>query len=348
MPRIGRAVAASVLPDGGHASRAPEAALQLLLDLLALDDGWTQRGYQVPDEAVRAIDRLTAALRFFTLPDGRLACFQGGEQSEPMLIAAARAHDDAEASGPPSHAPHSGYQRLEGRSIQVMMDVGRPAPAPWNVSACAQAGAIEVVCGKDRLVTNSGWSLRAPWAQALRLTDGGSTVSLAHESAGAPLGGWPARLLGPRLVGGPAQVEVRRASAEAGVWLDFSHDGWAGRVGLMHERRLYLDFAADELRGEDQFTATGPPRASRVIPYAVHFHLPPEVEAVLARDHRSVLLRGPSAKGWWLRNDAVDVRVEPAVCFRHGQQVATRQVVLLGHVHVDKGGRVRWKLTAAE
>ena len=85
-----------------------------------------------------------------------------------------------------------------------------------------------------------------------------------------------------------------------------------------------------------------------MIPYAVHFHLPPEVEAVLARDNRSVLLRGPSAKGWWLRNDAVDVRVEPDVHFRGGQQLASRQVVLLGHLRADRGGRVRWKLTAVE
>lgn len=347
-PRIGRAIAQVVLPDGGHISRSPEAGLELLLDLLSLDDGWTQRGLQIPEEAVRAIDRLTAGLRFFTLPDGRLACFQGGEESTPQIIAAARAHDDVLASGPPAHAPHTGYQRLVGQTIQVMMDVGRPAPSPWNASACAQPAAIEVVCGKDRLITNTGWSLRAPGAQALRLTDGGSTVALAHGSAGSPLGGWPARLIGPRLVGGATHVEVKRAASDAGVWLDFTHDGWVHQLGLTHLRRLYLDIAADELRGEDLFTPMPGARDRRVIPYAVHFHLAPEVEAVVARDHRSVLLRGPSSKGWWLRNDATDVRVEPSVHFRDGRQIATEQVLLLGHLHAEKGGRVRWKLTAVE
>lgn len=345
---IGETAAQAVLPDGGHASRSPEAGLELLLDLLALDDGWTQRGLAIPEEAVRAIDRLTAGLRFFTLPDGRLACFQGGEESSAELVAAARAHDDAEASGPPPHAPHSGYQRLVGKSIQAVMDVGRPAPPPWSASACAQPGAIEVMCGKDRLITNTGWSLRAPGAQALRLTDGGSTVALGHGSAGALLAGWPARMLGPRLVGGPARVEVKRVASEAGIWLDFSHDGWVPEFGLTHARHLFLDLSADELRGEDLFTPTAAARGRRVIAYAVHFHLTPEVEAVVARDHRSVLLRGPSAKGWWLRNDATDVRVEPSVHFREGRHVATRQVVLLGHVQGERGGRVRWKLTAVD
>ena len=347
LPWLERLIPKTVLPDGGHVSRAPEAGLELLFDLLALDDGLEQRGRQTPEPVLSAIDRLKAALRFFTLPDGRLACFQGGEEGDPQRIAAARATDEAGEGSPPAEAPYAGYQRLVGRTIQVIMDVGRPAPDPYSITACAQPGAIEVVCGTDRLITNSGWSPRAARSQALRLTDGGSTIALSHESAGALLSGWMGRMLGPRLAGGTRHAEARRAVTDAGVWVDFTHDGWAA-LGLKHDRRLYLDLTADELRGEDQFTPSGPVSGSRVISYAVHFHLPPEVEAVVARDNKSVLLRGRSNKGWWLRNDAVDVRVEPDVHFRDGRQLSSRQVVLLGHLRADRGGRVRWKLSAVE
>ena len=347
LARLERLIVRTVLPDGGHVCRSPEAGLELLLDLLLLEDGLEQRGLQTPEVVLAAVDRLKAALRFFTLPDGRLGCFQGGEEGDPEHIAAARSADEAGEAVPAAEAPYAGYQRLAGGTIQVMMDVGRPAPDPYSVTACAQPGAIEVVCGGDRLITNSGWSPKAARSQALRLTDGGSTVALGHESAGSPLGGWMARMLGPRLAGGVRHAEARRSATDTGVWIDFSHDGWAA-LGLRHDRRLYLDLAADELRGEDQFTPTAPATGPRVIPYTVHFHLPPEVEAVVARDNKSVLLRGPSSKGWWLRNDAVDVRVEPDVHFRGGQQLASRQVVLLGHLRADRGGRVRWKLTKVE
>ncbi len=345
--RIGRALPETVLADGGHVSRSPEAGMELLFDILAFDDVCAQRGLETPPEAARALDRLTAAMRFFTLPDGRLACFQGGEQSDPVRVAAARAHDDAEAAGPPPHAPHAGYQRLIGRSIQVMMDAGTIAPAPWSATACAQPGAIEVVCGADRLITNAGWSPRAPDAQAHRLTDASSTAALGHQTTARPISGWEGKLLGPRLAGGPGDVEVKRNAAESGLWLDFSHDGWVAGFGLLHRRRLFLDLVADELRGEDQFEPQGHPSA-RVVPYTIRFHAGPEVEVVLARDNQSVLLRGPSQKGWWLRNDAVEVRVEPSVHFHNGRPLHARQVVLMGHLHADKGGRVRWKLTAVE
>jgi uncharacterized heparinase superfamily protein len=347
LPRLVRLIPRTVLLDGGHGSRSPEAGLEFLLDLLALADGLEQRGIDIPEPINAAIDRLRAALRFFTLPDGRLACFNGGEESDPELIAAASDPQHMGSGPPPAEAPYAGYQRMAGRTIEVIMDVGKPAGDDFGETACAQPGAIEIVCGHERLVTNSGWSPRASRSQALRLADGGSTVALGRDSPGAPLAGWIGKTLGPRLVGGARQVAVRRTTSDAGVWIDFSHDGWS-ELGIRHERRLFLDLKADELRGEDQFSPTGAPKDARVIPYAVHFHLPPEVEAAVARDHKSVLIRGPSSKGWWLRNDAVDVRVEPDVHFAQGQQMPSLQVVLLGHLRADRGGRVRWKLAMVE
>jgi uncharacterized heparinase superfamily protein len=46
--RLERALDATVLPDGGHRSRSPEAALELLLDLQTLDDLLLQRGREAP------------------------------------------------------------------------------------------------------------------------------------------------------------------------------------------------------------------------------------------------------------------------------------------------------------
>ena len=343
LARLGAALPVTVLPDGGHASRSPEAALQLLLDLLSVDDALLQLGREPPEELARAIDRLTGALRFFTLADGGLACAQGGEACDPVLVTAARAHDDAEGAPGPVSAPHSGYEKMIGGSLQVMVDAAPPAGGAWSVTACAHPLAIEVVCGKDRLITNSGWSPRSDGHEPLRLTPGGSTATLASASAGAPLGGFRARTLGPRLAGGARTVDVRRHQAPEGVWLELSHDGWAGAFGLTHERRLFLDVIDDELRGEDRFV---PLRAgaSRNLPFSVRFQLHPQVKVSLARDQRSVLLQAPHARGWWLRNDAHEVTIEPAVHLAGGRARRTAQVVLRSQISGDRGGRIRWKL----
>jgi uncharacterized heparinase superfamily protein len=347
MPRLAKALDLTVLPDGGHASRSPQAGLELLLDLLALDDGLSQLG-QPPAEGVsQAIDRLTAAVRFFALPDGALASFQGGEAGDPARVAAARAHDATAAKDSPlGEAPFSGYQRLTGPSLTVMIDAGPPARDGWSVAACGQPAAIEILAGRERLITNGSWSPSATGPQALRLAAGGSTVALGAGVVGQPLSGGLARALGPRLIGGADRVEVHRRESEAGVWVEVSHGGWLATTGLTHERRLFLDRAHDEVRGEDRFIPASD-AAPRPVAVAVHFHLHPQVRALLAQDQRSVLLRGRSPRGWWLRNDASEVTLEPSVVFHDGLPVRTVQIVLRGRLRADRGGRVRWKLAAA-
>ena len=358
LDRLEPALKASVLADGGHASRSPEAGLELLFDLMTLDDGLQQLGLPAPEEMARAIDRLGAGLRYFTLADGRLASFQGGEQSGTERVIAAGAFGQAErdeaAGGPllstsPS-APHAGYEKLIGRRIQAIVDAAPPARGAWSPTACAQPLAIEVIGGRDRLITGSGWSSRAEGHQGLRLTPAASTLTLAEGSAGAPIGGLRARLLGYRLEGGAQTVDLRRHDAHAGAWLELSHDGWAQAFGLIHERRLFLDAASDELRGEDRVRPQDEPAPDvrRIAQFAVRFHLQPGVRAELADDQRAVLLKGPSNTGWWLRSDAAELSLEPSLHLSGGRPRRTLQIVLRGLIGAERPGRIRWKIAAQE
>jgi len=341
---------AMVLADGGHATRSPEAGVELLFDLLTLDDALGQRGRPSPEALSRAIDRLSTAARFFTLGDGHLAAFHGGEAIAPARIAAALAHDDA-GPQPLNAAPHSGYHKMIGGSIELIADCGPPPAGPLSVAACAQPAAVEIVCAKDRLITSCGWSPEAAGAHAFRLSDAASTVSVGDGSAGRPLSGFRARALGPWLVDGAAQVEAKRHDDVGGVWLDIVHDGWR-HLGLQHARRLFLDAVNDELRGEDALTPVAGPAdpngPRRYLPFAVRFHLHPEARASIARDGKSVLIRGPSNIGWWLRNDAVDVEIAPTAHFDHGLARKAGQIVLKSQVRPEVGAKIRWKLTRAE
>lgn len=352
---ISRHIDVMVLADGGHATRSPEAGVELLFDLLTLDDALGQRGRPSPESLSRAIDRLSTAARFFTLGDAHLAAFHGGEAIGPQRIAAALAHDDA-GPRPLNTAPHSGFQKMVGGSLEVIADCGRPPLGPLSVHACAQPAALEIVCAKDRLITSCGWSPEAAGAHAFRLSDAASTVSVGDGSAGRPLSGFRARALGAWLVDGATSVEAKRHDDVGGVWLDIVHDGWR-HVGLTHARRLFLDAVNDELRGEDSLTPVaaapdapqdgiGGPR--RYLPFAVRFHLHPEARASIARDGKSVLIRGPNNIGWWLRNDAVDVAIAPSAHFDHGLARKAGQVVLKSQVRPEVGAKIRWKLTRAE
>jgi uncharacterized heparinase superfamily protein len=345
--RLSRALPRAVGPDGGHASRSPEAGLELLLDLLALEDGLGQLSEPLPDAAAAAIARLGAAVRIQTLPDGRLATLQGGGPSTAARVAAARGTDAEPADGAGTVA---GATRIRSPLLTVFADTAPPARGPWSSAACAQPLSLEIVCGKDRLVTGCGWTPRAADRQGLRLTPGHSTLTLGETSTGEPLGGWKSELLGPRLVGRPLHVEANQRDGEGAVWLEIEHDGWVHEFGLLHQRRLYLDQRLDELRAEERLhPAPGQKEVVRAIaaPYAVRFQLEPGVQASLARDRRSILLRGHSGRGWWFRTDGPDVAIEPSVHVDEGLTRRSLQIVVRGSARTDSETKIRWKLSPA-
>ncbi|MFN3352049.1 MAG: heparinase II/III family protein [Brevundimonas sp.] len=352
LARLPGALAATVGPDGGHASRSPEAALELRLDLLTLEDGLNQISEASPPELHEALGRLAEALARMTLPDGRLAAFQGGGPAASSRVAAALSDlEQAPDSGP---GEVNGYRRIASPLLTVMADAAAPARGGWGEASCAQPLALEIICGRDRLVSSAAWTPRALERQALRLTPGASTLTLGDGSLGEPLGGWRAELLGPRLFGADYGVKVEHREGEGAVWLELEHDGWVKAYGLLHQRRLYLDQRLDELRAEERLHPApghgrGESQQARVIaaPYAVRFHLEPGVQASLARDRRSILLRGHSGRGWWFRTDGPDVAIEPSVHVEDGLTRRATQIVVRGSARTDAETRIRWKLNPA-
>jgi uncharacterized heparinase superfamily protein len=283
----------------------------------------------------RAIDRLAAAVRFFTVADGGLAAFQGGAPLTAAYVAAARAQD--ELGDRPTPADRNGYHRMEGAGLQVVVDAAPPPAGQWSLAATASPLALEVLVKGRRLIDPA----------AGRGIEAASTATVGERPLGEVLTGFAAGALGPRLTGAEAPVDAQRHEAPGAVWLELAHHGWMTRYGLMHQRRLYVDIAAGELRGEDRLTPTSKaqgPDGRHFIPYAIRFHLHPGVSALVTQDQRSVLLRiEGEAEGWLLRNDALDISIEPSPRLdRAGQQI-----VLRGQRRADSGARVRWKLAPA-
>jgi uncharacterized heparinase superfamily protein len=329
--RLERALPDAVLPDGAHATRSPEAGLELLADLAALDDALTQRGLPPGPELSRAIERLSAATRFFTLADGRLAAAQGGHDAAAARIAAALAHDDDERAVTEA-LQDGGYHRLGSGELQLMVDAGAPPQGAWSGSATASAGAFELMARGRRLVVG-----------------GHESVVLDDAPVATPLRGFAAWALGPRLEGGRFRVTPRRSEGDGVTLLEISHDAWLARLGLRAERRLYLDSATAELRGEERFIPTRRLRgdAKRFTPYAVTFVLHPEVRAQASLDGKSAVIRWGNEAGWQLRTDASAVSLERAEHWVDGERRGTTRIVLSGVFRLGVGGRVRWKIARA-
>jgi uncharacterized heparinase superfamily protein len=333
-----------ILPDGGHVSRNPEALIELLLDLLPLRQVLASRNVAPPQPMLNAIDRMMPMLRFFRHGDGDFAQFNGMGPTALELVATVLAYDDARGT-PVANAAHSGYQRLEAGGSVVVMDTGRPPPMQVSREAHAGCLSFEFSAGLQRIVINCGLPAvnRAGWRDVARATAAHSTVVFNDTSSCRFLesGSFKRLFAGSPIVTGPASVPVAREEPGDSILVRASHDGYADRFGVIHQRTLMLTKDGNRLEGEDTFFPATGDQIPREDAFALRFHLHPAIRATRLTDGHGVMLVAPDRDVWTLtaHEDLVELEESVYLAGRDGPR-RTTQVVIYGRAR--KVPQVRW------
>ena len=332
-------MASDIMPDGGHASRSPEALVETLGAVIPLREALLRRQLPVPAALRDAIDRMIPMLRFFRHGDGGLAHFHGAGHVPASAVEAVLAFDDV-GGQPAANARYVGFQRIEAGASALIVDTGRVPPPPYAARAHASALAFEFSNGATRIVVNCGALDRArpDWSAAARATAAQSGLVVADTSSARVLDRWPLRhLLGALLYGGPRSVEVRRAP----LAMQAEHDGYRLLFGLTHERTMSLSQDGLWLEGEDRLI--GRDRLDG-LPFAVRFHIDPSVKTRLERSRRRAVLTLPDGAIWLFGLDqGPELTLEESVVLVGPRRVRrTAQVVIAGNTLTDD--TVRWHI----
>jgi uncharacterized heparinase superfamily protein len=341
-------IESQVLPDGGHVSRNPGALIELLLDLLPLSQAFTARNVPPPSALQNAIDRMMPMLRFFRHGDGNFALFNGMGPTSPDLIATILAYDDARGL-PIANAPHCGYQRLELGAGVVLIDTGRPPPLEVSGEAHAGCLSFEFSVKHQRIVVNCGLPAtgKENWRQHVRGTAAHSTATFNGTSSCQFVEtGVLKRLHNTPIAAGPTTVAIEREDHETEVLMRASHDGYASRFGVVHQRILMLHAGGLRLDGEDCFLSA----AGRALPakmpdqFALRFHLHPSIRANRLAEGRGVMLTMPNKDIWHFTAPEDQVEIEESV-YLAGTEGPRRTVQIVIYGHARDVSRVLWSFS---
>lgn len=339
------ACAKQFFPDGGHMSRSPEALAKAIFDMVTAQDALEEP----PRILSETLPKLANMLRMLRLGDGGLACFHGGSESSAASIDAALERCGGEVRSF-QFGNHTGFHRLEGGALRVLVDVGGAPPLSYAERAHASALAFEMSSERERLIVNigAGRELAPDARQAARATNAHSTLSLG-DALSATLEDRRGKG-GPRLVG-PNLDDVRRSADDTGITVQGRHDGYRASFGLLHRRYLFIDHEGRNLRGIDELMRPQKhkgPTPKGEIPYMIRFHLHPSVRVQLI-EHQMALLETPAGQAWRLRTDAPLISVEPSTYWGGHFPRDTHQITLsggadpLGH-GLAPPNRIRWAL----
>ncbi len=287
--------------DGGVLSRSPllqMEAIALLVDLTACYRA-TRRD---PPKAVESmLELLVPPLLALVHGDGGLGNWQGAG-----AVSAARVAALVEASGvrtrPLRDARQWGYQRVAAGKTVLQFDAAPPPMVRHARHGCASTLAFELSHGAQRIVVNCGGAAFAGGQVPVRIEQG-LRATAAHSTLVLGDANSTAVLVAGKLGAGVGEVEVdrRTLAAEGGgnaTRIEASHDGYVARFGLVHRRILLLRDDGSELRGEDLLVPAGRKGKRGKVPYAVRFHLGPEVEVAVADTGRSAGLALPDGSYW--------------------------------------------------
>jgi uncharacterized heparinase superfamily protein len=345
--RLRAEIERQILPDGGHASRNPGAVIDVLLEFLPLAQVFSSRNMAPPQPLLNAIDRMMPMLRFFRHSDGTFAHFNGMGATPADQLMTLLAYDDVHGA-PLLNAPHSAYQRLEAGGGVMIMDTGRAPPIELSLEAHAGVLSFEYSTPKGALmVVNCGMprTSREDWRPFARSTPAHSTVTFNETSAGrfVEAAAFKRMLGGAPLLGGPGNVAVTREDAADSVVLRASHDGYADRYGILHERTVALAADGTKVDGEDMFIAAdGSAQLRRGNDrFAVRFHLHPSVKATRLTDGHGVMLMTATKEVWTFSSPQARVDLEDSV-YLAGPDGPRRIVQMAIHGHAAATPRVTW------
>ena len=332
--------------DGGVLSRSPLAqmdAIAALVDLVACYDAVKR----VPPKGLETmLGLLVPPLLALTHADGGLGNWQGGGAVSAERVSALIAASGVRTR-PLRDARQWGYQRISARAAVLQFDTSPPPLARHARSGCASTLALEFSHGDNRLIVNCGGAALAGGQVPVRIEQG-LRATAAHSTMVLGDANSTAVLINGKLGNGVGEVETDRRiiALENGnaTRIEASHDGYTQRFGLVHRRILILRDDGSELRGEDLLVPSGRKGQRGKVPFAIRFHLGPNVTLHMSDKGRGATLALPDGSFWQFVSSSEELEAEESIWIDgEGRPHPVQQLVIQG-LASRGGGSFGWLL----
>ena len=295
-----------ILSDGGHISRDNSVLASILVDLLPLKQCFVSRNLTPPQPLLDAIGRMLPMINYMRLGDGLMSRFNGAGTTLPDTLSTAMAYDDV-ANEPLKEANSSRYFRLSKGNVILLMDGGTPAELELTENSHAGCLSFEMSSGSCPVIINCGAAPPAyhTMANNARATVAHSTLTVNNRSSAQFVHDTDVgHSASPSLLFGPPTVKTFYEQTEETSKIIGSHDGYLERFGLIHHRMLSLSNDGYSFIGEDWIEVVPDDEQKEPNPmgwpFAVHFHIHPDVIPTRASDGKSITLTLPDSQEWRL------------------------------------------------
>ena len=342
-----------ILPDGGVTSRNPRDGIEVLKSLIILMKVLDSQNRERPSWLQFSCDKLVPFLRALSHGDGGFAHFGGAfaNDSRDLKKIIELSNSKGRAS---NNLPFVGYQRLKKHRTLIIANVGPPPEPSLSHAAAANALAIEVSDGNDRIIVGSGGTLpdfdgKGEYAKTAKAQMWARNTS-AHSTA-VFAGDNSSNIQAGNAIGRAAfETSFERHESEEGIWLEASHNGYEKKYNTIHTRRIFINNEGTDIRGEDTLTrgVSGLAKifASKTpLPVKIHFHIHPSISLSPNQAGNSIILRLQHGHGWLFQAKGGEIELEDSVYSQEPSLIKnTSQISLNWVLGINQTLQFKWSL----
>ena len=298
-------------------NKSISSQMETILHLLDIRLLYQTKKYRVPAYIKNTLCQMAGLLKRTQMSNGTLPSFHATPRYErtwlnTILNMAGQSCHLLQ----PYHGSVMGLEKIISKNTCIAIDTLVPSKNTFRYHASPLA--FEMTLGKNALIVNCGYSstLASEWKIAMRKTSAHSTLSIDDADA-----------FDYGISGEKTLSHLEKNIVEDGGRLIFTgrHDGYFGRFGILHQRRLTLSRNGDNLSGYDLL------KGAEGHKFCIRFHLSPHIRPIVEASKNRVYLDAVNQEMWTLTSPNMPITIEDSIFIdQNGNIKPTSQVVISG------------------
>ena len=233
-----------------------------------------------------------------------------------------------------------GYGILKNKNLIVVMDMGSNPDSKFSEHYQGGPLSIEIIYKGKKLICNSGYFQdthnklnlisRSSAAHSTLIIDNSSVTNFSKKKDGKIFNKSNFKSFSKNIV------------FEKNYWLlKCSHDGFAKKYGIIHERSLEFYPEKDKFIGIDKIIKNKDFQATN---FEIRFHLMPNSKVTKTQDSKTLLIELENS-GWKFYSDSGPIDVETGLYFGKKNSFIENQNIYISGQTQNKDQEIRWEIT---
>ena len=232
-----------------------------------------------------------------------------------------------------------GYLFLKNKYFVLAADLGAP-PEKYH-SRDYQSGALsfEFISNKNKIITNCGYFQKTKHQLNLisKFTASQTTLGVGNSSSVNFL----RRSDGTNIINNSLKIFDKKIISNKNVWsFEASHDGYAKRYGIIHNRKLEFFHDTLKLIGNDKIIKKKNFKSTN---FELRFHLVPNARVMKTLDGRSIFIE-IEKEGWKFTSSTHKIDFETGLYFGQKNSFMENQNIFISDVINEKDNSIQWKI----